>query len=485
MSFPEDFLWGGSIAANQAEGAYNIDGKGLSTADMITGGKVDQPRYFTPELDLDKYYYPSHTAIDFYHHFKEDIKLFGEMGFKVLRISINWSRIFPNGDEETPNEKGLLFYDNVFDEMHKYGIEPLVTLAHYEIPMGIVKKYHGFYNRNTIDLYLNYATTCFKRYKDKVKYWLTFNEINCGVMKDGAFNGMGLIQDEDLYANHPIAIDDLKDNPQERFVALHNEFIASALATKKAHSINPNFVIGCMICHITWYPHTPNPLDILATQKKDQIFNDFCGDVMVRGEYPEYIFSYFKENNINPSFITDEDKKILKEGKVDMYTFSYYMTNCVSTDPNVPVVGGNLIGGAKNPYLETNDWGWQIDPNGLRYTLNLLQDRYPHTPLMIVENGFGGKDELVDGKVHDDYRISYLRKHIKAVEGAIEDGVNIIGYAAWGPIDIVSAGTGEMHKRYGFIYVDRNDDNQGDYSRFKKDSFEWYKKVIATNGKEL
>lgn len=485
MVFPKEFLWGGSIAANQAEGAYLEDGKKLSVADMIMGGTKDTPRKFTPTL-VKGAYYPSHTAIDFYHRYKEDIALFGEMGFKVLRISINWTRIFPNGDDTEPNEKGLQFYDDVFDECRKYGIEPLVTLSHYEIPWNIVTKYQGFYSRKTIDLFLNYATTCFKRYKDKVKYWLTFNEINIGTMPEGVLNGLGVIDEKDLASETPIAIEDLIDDPQKRYHALHNQFVASALTVKAGHEINPDFMIGCMVCHITWYPHTPNPDDILACQEKDRLFNDFCGDVMVRGEYPSYIYPYFEKNGIDSSFITEEDKKILQEGTVDIYTFSYYMTNCVSVDPNVEQVGGNLIGGAKNPYLELSDWGWQIDPKGLRYTLNHIHDRYPNIPLMVVENGYGGIDKLEeDGRIHDFYRIDYLKKHIEAMQGAINDGAPLMGYAMWGPIDIVSAGTGEMYKRYGFIYVDRHDDGTGDYSRSKKDSFDWYKEVIATNGLNL
>lgn len=484
MTFGTDFLWGGSIAANQAEGAYLTDGKKLSTADMITGGTKDSPRLLTPEID-DQLYYPSHTAIDFYHHYKEDIAMFGEMGFKVLRISINWSRIFPNGDDQEPNEKGLQFYDDVFDECHKYGIEPLVTLSHYEIPWHLVEKYQGFYSRQTINFFVKYATTCFERYQSKVKYWLTFNEINTATTSEGALNGLGFVDETDLNRQQPTPINELVDDPQKRYQALHNQFVASALAVQKGHAINSEFMIGCMICHITWYPETPNPDDMLACQEKDRLFNDFCGDVMVRGAYPSYMAKYFAENQIDTAFITDEDKQILQAGTVDMYTFSYYMTNCVSTDPTVEHVGGNLVGGAKNPYLEQSEWGWQIDPKGLRYTINQVHDRYPDIPIMVVENGYGGIDQVENGQVHDEYRIDYLREHIKAMAGAIADGAPLIGYAMWGPIDIVSAGTGEMYKRYGFIYVDRHDDGTGDYHRFRKDSFAWYQQVIASNGENL
>lgn len=486
MSFPKDFLWGGAVAANQCEGGYLEDGKGLSVPDMLLGGDVNTPRTFLPKTDPDAFY-PSHEAIDFYHHYKEDIKLFAEMGFNVFRLSINWARIYPNGDDEEPNEAGLKFYDDVFDECAKYGIQPLVTLCHYEIPWNITKTYGGFTNRKVIDMFLKYATTCFKRYKDKVKYWLTFNEINCATM--GVFGnlyGLGFLEEEDIQSDHRLTFNELKDNRQKAFEGLHNEFVASALAVKAAHGINPDFMVGNMIAYTTFYPLTPRPEDMLLVQEQDRIANCFCGDVQVRGEYPSYIFRYFKEHNIDPSFITEEDKVILKEGTVDMYTFSYYMTNCVSTDPNAEKTAGNLSFGYKNPYLETSDWGWTIDPKGLRYTLNKLHDRYPHTPLMIVENGFGAFDKVEeDGSIHDDYRINYFRPHIQSMSEAIEDGVPLIGYTTWGPIDLVSASTGEYAKRYGFIYVNRHDDGTGDFSRSKKDSFDWYKKVIASNGEDI
>lgn len=488
MSFPKGFLWGGAVAANQLEGAYLEDGKGLSDADMLKGGNVNTPRKFSPEIEKGAYY-PSHEAIDFYHRYKEDIALFGEMGFKVFRLSINWSRIYPNGDDEEPNEKGLQFYDDVFDECHKHGIEPLVTLSHYEIPWAITTKYHGFYDRRTIDLFVKYATTCFKRYKDKVKYWLTFNEINCGLMPGGgAYNGVGYVSDEDLADKSQRPVNQLHDDPQKRFEALHNEFVASAKTVIEGHKINPDFKIGLMIAHMTNYPLTPDPKDELKNQQVEDYFNNYCGDVMVRGSYPYFAKSFAKSQGVTDTSFMDneEDKKILKEGTVDMYTFSYYMTNCVTTH-DTENTGGNLMSGAKNPYLKASPWGWQIDPLGLRYTLNEIQGRYPDVPLMVVENGLGMIDKKeADGSVHDDYRINYLRDHIKAMKDAVEkDGVNLIGYTTWGPIDLVSAGTGEMYKRYGFIYVDRNDDGTGDFSRSRKDSFFWYKKVIASNGEDL
>ena len=488
MAFPKGFLWGGAVAANQLEGAYLEDGKGLSCADMLKGGNVKTPRMFSPEIE-EGVYYPSHQAIDFYHHYKEDIALFGEMGFKCFRLSINWARIYPNGDDAVPNEKGLEFYDHVFDECKKHGIEPLVTLSHYEIPWAIVTKYGGFASREVIDLFVRYAETCFRRYKNKVKYWLTFNEINCALMPGGgAYNGVGTVCKEDLENKTPRPVDKLIDDPQTRFEALHNEFVASAKTVIIGHAINPDFKIGLMIAHLTLYPLTPDPKDLLTCQKQYNEMNNYCGDVMVRGEYPRFAKSFAKASGVKDTSFMDneEDKEILKKGVVDMYTFSYYMTNCVTTHES-DLTGGNLFMGVKNPYLEASPWGWQIDPLGLRYTLNELADRYPDTPLMVVENGLGMIDKReADGSVHDDYRINYLRDHIKAMKAAVEeDNVNLISYTTWGPIDLVSAGTGEMYKRYGFIYVDRNDDGTGDFSRSRKDSFFWYKKCIESNGEDL
>lgn len=490
MTFPKDFLWGGAVAANQCEGAYLEDGKGLSVPDMILGGDVNTPRRFLSVTDSDAFY-PSHEAVDFYHHYKEDIALLGEMGFKCFRLSINWGRIFPNGDDEIPNEAGLKFYDDVFDECRKHGIEPLVTLCHYEIPWSIVTKYHGFLSRETIDLFVKYAVTCFERYKDKVKYWLTFNEINMPCMcvgEDGmgVLFGLGLMEDEDINATEPISQKDIKTDMQKVFEALHNEFVASALAVQKGHEVNPNFMIGNMIAQTTMYPLTPNPEDIFTCYTKGNFTNNFCGDVQVRGEYPTYAYKYFKDHKVDTSFITEEDKEILKNGTVDFYTFSYYTSTCMTTDKQAEKTAGNMSVGVKNPYLKASDWGWQIDPLGLRYTLNILHDRYPHTPLMVVENGFGAFDQMEeDGSIHDDYRIDYLREHVRCMGDAIEDGVTLIGYTTWGPIDLVSAGTGQYAKRYGFIYVDRHDNGTGSFSRSRKDSFFWYQKVIRSHGEEL
>jgi 6-phospho-beta-glucosidase len=476
--FPEGFLWGGATAANQFEGGYKEGGKGLSTADVMTGGTHTIPRRITPEIDKE-IHYPSHEAIDFYHRYKEDIKLFAEMGFKTFRMSIAWTRIFPNGDDAQPNEEGLKFYDNVFAELEKYNIEPLVTISHYEAPFNLAKKYNGWSDRRVIDFYVKYCETIFNRYKDVVKYWLTFNEINCLTLPFGTFlagaimpQGNGEITDASL------------DNAQIRFQALHHQFIASAKAVKLGHEINKDFKIGCMIAYMTNYPLTCNPEDIILAQQKDNLSNFLCSDVQVRGAYPGFAKRYFKENNIN-IIMEEDDEKILKEGCVDFYTFSYYMSFCVSADPNQEKVEGNIALGLKNPYLKASDWGWQIDPKGLRWTLNNIYNRY-QIPLMVVENGLGANDIVEeDGSINDDYRIDYLREHIKEMREAVADGVNLIGYTPWGCIDLVSASTGEMKKRYGFIYVDKDNEGKGTLDRSRKKSFYWYKKVIETNGAEL
>lgn len=476
--FPEGFLWGGSTAANQLEGGYNEGGKGLSIADVLTAGTNTTPRRITPVLE-DGTYYPNHEAIDFYHRYKEDIKLFAEMGFKTFRMSIAWSRIFPNGDDEKPNEEGLKFYDDVFAELKKYNIEPLVTISHYETPFNLAKKYNGWADRRLVDFYVKYCEVIFNRYKNVVKYWLTFNEINALTMPFGTFMAGAIMPDEDGEISNNI-----KDNEQLRYQALHHQFIASAKAVKLGHDINKDFKIGCMIAYMCSYPLTCNPEDVLLAQQKDNLNNFLCSDVQVRGAYPGFAKRYFAEKNIN-IVMEENDEQILKEGCVDFYTFSYYMSNCVSADPNQEEIGGNLVMGLKNPYLKSSDWGWQIDPKGLRWVLNNIYNRY-QIPVMVVENGLGAVDVIEeDGSINDDYRIDYLREHIKEMKEAIADGVNLIGYTPWGCIDLVSASTGEMKKRYGFIYVDKDNEGNGTLNRLKKKSFYWYKKVIETNGEDL
>lgn len=477
-TFRKDFLWGGATAANQYEGAWDVDGKGVSIPDLCTNGTHTVPKRVTNGFE-EGTLYPSHEATDFYHHYKEDIALFAEMGFKTFRLSIAWTRIFPTGMEEKPNEKGLAFYDAVFDECHKYGIEPLVTISHYEMPYALVEKYNGWASRECVDFYVRYCEAIFERYKDKVKYWLTFNEINSGTRVMGATLSLGVIKD---YFGPMMGV---KDDPQVRFQALHHQFVASAKVVKLAHEKYPQFRMGNMICFITMYPSTCHPNDILEAQQKMRMVNWFCSDVQVRGAYPAYADRFFEEQGITIQKEAGDDE-LLKEGVVDFYTLSYYMSNCIgNATGNAKTVEGNIVVGLKNPYLEASDWGWQIDPKGLRYSLNAIYDRY-QIPIMVVENGLGAKDvKEADGSVHDGYRIDYLKKHIEQMKEAVADGVDLIGYTPWGCIDLVSASTGEMAKRYGFIYVDKYDDGTGTLARSKKDSFYWYQNVIKTNGEDL
>lgn len=480
--FPENFLWGGATAANQCEGAWNIDGKGVSTADHLTAGSRTSHRKFTINIE-DGINYPTHEAVNFYYNYKEDIALFAEMGFKLFRMSIAWTRIFPNGDDLVPNKAGLEFYRSVFQELKKYGIEPLVTLSHYEMPYHLAEKYDGWASRRCIDFYLKYCETVFTEYKGLVKYWLTFNEINAltmpacgywagGITSNGGGHGPEEVQNETV------------EQKSKRFTALHHQFLASAKAVNLAHEIDSKYKVGCMIAGLTSYSLTCNPDDVLATQRQRQNKLYFCGDVQVLGEYPYYIERYFNENDIKVG-IEDGDREILMQGCVDFFTFSYYATGCISTDPEAEKTGGNLVFGVKNPHLETSEWGWQIDPKGLRFFLNEFYDRYK-VPIMVVENGLGAIDVVEeDGSVHDPYRIEFLRRHIEQMSESIKDGVDLIGYTTWGCIDIASAGTGEMRKRYGTIYVDKDDFGNGTLKRIRKDSFYWYKKVINSNGRDL
>ena len=480
--FPNDFLWGGATGANQLEGAYNEGGKGLSTADMvkfvpreISCGKNTETVTYEEAIEImngkhDNEYYPKRWGIDFYHHYKEDIALMAEMGFRCFRMSINWTRIFPNGEEQEPNEEGLRFYDNVFDECLKYGIEPLVTLSHYETPLQLALKYNGWENRKMIEFFVHYAVTVFKRYRNKVKYWIPFNEINMSLHLP--------------YTGGAIFIEKSQNELETIFQALHHQFIASAKAVQLAHEIDPDYKVGNMMIYATSYPLTCDPDDIIKNQQQNHIMNYFCSDVQCRGYYPTYMKRYFKENNIEVT-MEPGDEEILKAGPVDFYTFSYYMSVCQTADPTKGAGEGNILGGVANPYLKASDWGWQIDPKGLRYSLNEIYDRY-QIPVMVVENGLGAYDEIeADGSINDDYRIDYLRSHIEQMHEAILDGVDLIGYTPWGCIDLVSASTGEYAKRYGFIYVERYDDGTGDFSRREKKSFNWYKKVIETNGEDL
>lgn len=470
----ENFLWGGAVAANQCEGAWNVDGKGVSCADLCTGGSRTTSKRITRAVE-EGTFYPSHEAIDFYHHYKEDIALFAEMGFKCFRFSIAWTRIFPTGMEEEPNEAGLKFYDDVIEECLKHDIEPLVTISHYEMPFAMTEKYNGWASRECVELFVKYAKVLFKRYKGKVKYWLTFNEIN--VILEAPFMGAGLCFEEG------------ENEKQIKYQAAHHELVASALATKIAHEVDPENKVGCMLAAGNTYPHTCQPNDVWAAMCADRRSYFFI-DVQSHGEYPPYALKQLEAEGIMP-VMEDGDLELLKKYTVDFVSFSYYNSRCASADPKVnETIEGNIFASLKNPYLKASEWGWPIDPMGLRITLNALYDRY-RKPLFVVENGLGAVDELVEGEngemtVIDDYRIEYMRDHIKAMRDAVtEDGVDLLGYTMWGPIDLVSAGTGEMKKRYGFIYVDRDNDGNGTLARYRKKSFWWYKKVIESNGEIL
>lgn len=474
MGFRTDFLWGGATAANQCEGGYNEGGRGLANVDVAPAGP-NRYEVITGIKKMfnfdDKHFYPAKQAIDMYTHFKEDIALFGEMGFKTYRLSIAWTRIFPNGDEEQPNEEGLEFYEKVFKECHKYGIEPLVTITHFDCPMHLVEKYGSWRNRKMIGFYEKLCRVLFNRYKGLVKYWLTFNEIN--MILHAPFMGAGLYFEKD------------ENKEQIKYQAAHHELVASAIATKIAHEVDSENQVGCMLAAGPNYSYTCKPEDVLASRKADQK-NYFFIDVQSRGKYPAYALKEMELRGIKLE-IEDGDLDILKNYTVDFISFSYYASRVITDDHTlVERTEGNMFPSVKNPYLESSEWGWQIDPIGLRITLNDLYDRY-QKPLFIVENGLGANDiPDENGYVTDNYRIKYLSEHIQAMKDAVDfDGVDLMGYTSWGCIDLISAGTGEMKKRYGFIYVDRDNEGNGSLKRTKKKSFDWYKNVIATNGEQL
>ena len=474
IGLPKNFLWGGATAANQCEGAYNVMGRGLANVDVIPFGEDRLPVMLGRKkmLEIDNsHYYPALEAIDMYHHYKEDIALFAEMGFKVYRLSIGWTRIFPNGDEQEPNEEGLLFYENLFKECKKHNIEPLVTITHFDCPIHLIKKYGGWKNRELIGFYENLCRALFERYKNLVKYWLTFNEIN--IIMHLPFMGAGLYFEEG------------ENEENSKYLAAHHELLASASATKIAKEINPDFKIGCMLAAGSNYSNTPNPKDVLAALEKNRENYMFI-DVQSRGEYPAYALKMFEREGIHIG-LTEEDKKLLKENTVDFISFSYYSSRLTSHEQHThKETDGNAFPSLENKYLTKSEWGWQIDPLGLRITMNELYDRY-QKPLFIVENGLGAVDiPDENGNINDDYRINYLKEHIKTMIDAVAiDGVELMGYTSWGCIDLVSASTGEMKKRYGYIYVDKDNHGNGTLKRTKKKSFEWYKKVIASNGEVL
>ncbi|WP_368901379.1 6-phospho-beta-glucosidase [Oceanobacillus oncorhynchi] len=474
--FPETFLWGGAIAANQSEGAFNKDGRGLGNIDLIPQGAHRWP-IMMGELDSlefkEECHYPSRHGIDFYNRYKEDIALLAEMGFKVFRMSISWSRIFPNGDDDMPNEAGIHFYENVFKECRKYGIEPLVTISHYDIPLNLVKKYNGWEGRETLLCFKKYVSVILKRYKGLVNYWLTLNEINA--ITHLAFLAGGVV------------LDKKKDKNIQIYKAIHHQLVGCAWVAKIAHEIDYENKVGCMIAAGVTYPYRCAPEDIWLAYETDRE-KFFFSDVMVHGKYPEYKIKEFERNGFTIPF-KENDKEILLENTIDFISFSYYSSRLVCADSDIIVeqAKGNVFPTLKNPYLKEKDSAWkhQMDAQGLRTTLNMFYDRY-QKPLFIVENGVGGIDTLENGEVHDEYHIHYMREHIKAMKNAITiDGVDLMGYTPWGCIDLVSASTGQMKKRYGFIYVDVDDFGKGTYNRYRKDSFYWYKNVIDSNGEIL
>lgn len=464
MSYPDNFLWGGALSANQCEGAYLEDGKGLSQQDVMPKG-VRAPITAVPTADNLKL-----KGTDFYHRYQEDIALLAEMGCNVFRFSIAWSRIFPMGDEEMPNEKGLAFYDAVVDECLKYGIEPLITLSHYEMPLHLCQKYDGFRSRETIDCFVHYAETVIRRYHDRVKYWLTFNEINVTLISP--LLGAGIITPKNELTQ------------QDKYQAAHHQLVASAKATKLARMIDPDLKIGCMAASAPRYPMTCKPDDMMEMLNSQHELDYFI-HVHCTGEYPYYAKRLWKENNVEVKF-ADGDAEVL-QNTVDFISFSYYSSKVVAADESqYEMANGNIMRGLKNPYVDYTDYDYPIDPQGLRYVLNYLYDHF-HKPLFVAENGIGAKDVLiVNAKgvktVDDDYRIAYHQSHIAAMKQAIDDGVEVFGYTSWGPIDCISAASAEISKRYGFVYVDLQPDGSGSLERYRKKSFYWYRDCILSKG---
>lgn len=479
--FPRNFMWGGATASAQFEGGFAQGGRGKSQLDYVdfiepsrrlnahSTDLLSYERFLENKRQEQERNFPNRRGSDFYHRYKEDIALMAEMGFRVFRMSISWARIYPSGYEEQPNEAGLQFYHDVFRELRKYGIEPLVTLIHYENPVTLSEDLNGWENPAMIELFLKYAKTVIDEYKNEVTYWLGFNEINACLDNPYVSGGMFVERSKRNYLSccHQ---------------ALHHQFVAQALAVKYLHETAPHCKIGAMIARLECYAQTCDPRDEYATLLEDQINCSFL-DIMCRGRYPKTLFNYFRQNDVELDFI-DQYETILQEGKVDFISISYYMSYVISSKPDQQENPGNLMKTLRNPYLKQNEWGWAIDPLGLRITLNKLYDKY-QMPIFIVENGLGARDQLKEGSVQDTYRMDYMRAHLKAVAEAIADGVDVMGYTAWGCIDLVSASMSEMSKRYGLIYVDADDEGNGTYDRFRKASFYWYQNVISTNGEEL
>lgn len=476
-NFPKNFLWGGATAANQYEGGFDEDGKTLSVMDILPDESHGRKKAMKHPLETmkKKYdFYPNRVSIDGYHHWEEDLELLAGMGFNIYRMSVSWPRIFPKANMDKPNEDGLKFYDKVIKKANELGMQVLITIDHFDTPMWAVEEFNGWADRRMIDEYLKLAKLLFTRYKDQVKYWITFNEIN--MLLHYPLFGAGL---------------DLTGDPnpkQTQYQAAHYQLVASAKAVTMGHKINPNFMIGSMIAGICNYAYTPYPQDVLQKQKVMRE-SYFFPDVQARGYYPRYAKKFFEDNNIKLD-ITDDDLEALKD-TVDYVSFSYYSSGVITTDKRLlgNTASSNFAStfsdSVINPYLKASDWGWIIDPVGLRITMNDMYDRY-QKPLMVVENGLGAIDHVTDDdKIHDDYRIKYHKEHLEQMGLAIRDGVECLGYTMWGPIDLVSVSTGEMSKRYGFIYVDRDNDGNGTNKRLKKDSYYWYKKAVESNGEDL
>ena len=494
--FPENFLWGGATSAAQIEGGRCFDGKGLSHLDYVyyRGPKIPCNFMLKKDLEMAKareaeLNFPNRRGIDFYHRYKEDIALLAEMGFRSFRMSISWTRLFPTGKEEKPCEEGVQFYHNVFRELHKYNIEPLVTMIHYELPIGFVDEFGGWESPEIIPYCVKYLKFLIDEYKDEVKYWLTFNEINMVTAVPWLGGGIILDRNEEFempkdfrpFAPMPEKMAERWNNASHQ--ALHHQFIASAMVVKYAHDTAPGCLIGNMFNLHHLYPETSAPADAYRAHEETE-YNMFFCDVMARGYYPEWIKSYYRRNNINIRYV-DNYEEILAEGKVDFISLSYYLSSIVTDDPERQERIGSFIRRLQNPHLETSEFGWQVDPTALRISLNELRDRF-NLPIYIVENGIGAFETLTEDKtVHDDYRIAYLRSHIEAIAEAIDDGVDVMGYTPWGCIDLVSCSLVSMSKRYGFVYVDADDEGNGTYDRYRKDSFYWYRKVIASNGEDL
>ncbi|NFA42381.1 glycoside hydrolase family 1 protein [Clostridium botulinum] len=462
--FPENFLWGGSTSAYQVEGAWNEDGKGLSVIDMC-----DHPEG-TADFKI---------ASDHYHRFKEDVKLFSEMGLKAYRFSIAWTRIIPQGTGEV-NEKGIKFYNDLIDELNKYNIEPIVTMFHFDLPYTLEEK-GGWSNRDTIDAFSKYAKVLFERFGSKVKYWLTINEQNTMILHPGAIGipkGGKLPSKKELYQQN------------------HHMLLAQAKVMNLCHEMCPNGKIGPALNTTAMYGETCNPLDAIAAHNWETIRCWSFLDMAVRGKYNKLAWSYLMDRGLEP-IIEDGDMDIMKNAKPDFIAINYYSTATIAAskgdasdisaragDQQIMLGEQGVYRAAENPYVDKTKYGWVVDPIGLRMTLRKVSERYD-LPILITENGIGAPDKLEKNEtINDDYRIDYIRKHLEQLKLAINDGVEVMGYCPWSAIDVVSTHQG-YGKRYGFIYVNRDEFDLKDLRRIKKKSFNWYKNVINTNGEEL